>query len=254
MAFTVSHAVLAPLLHNFFGRRLPIAALAIGCMAPDLYRLFTSVNSNLTHEWQHIFTITLWIGVAFCVVWYGLYRPTLYRLFGLQDPLALTNFKQYCIFFSMTMTAVVFGICTHLIWDGLTHVDFRTFAFHEFLGQKVSLFGHIYPMHRILQIGSSAIALPFILWMSWQYYQRHQQHLAVSQTVKRWGYLIITLSFVIGLFSVLDYLRHIPAQYFQSGLYHLTGRGINEFSQGFLVTFSLACILFLFLDRGRRLG
>lgn len=254
MAFTVSHAVLAPLLHHFFGRSLPIAAVAIGCMAPDLYRLFTQKHYFEPHQWDSIFSVTLWIGLIFCAVWYGLYRPTLYRLFGLQDPLAITNFKQSCIFFSMTIAAIVLGICTHLIWDGLTHVDFRTFVFHEFLAQSVNLFGHTYPMHRILQIGSSALALPFIIWMSWQYYQRHQQHLAVPQTVKYWGYAMVTLSLLIGLFSVLDYLRHIPTQYFQSGMYHITGRAINEFSQGFLITFSLSCILFLFLDRGRRLG
>ena len=44
MPFTISHAVLAPPLSKLSGGRLPIAALAIGCMVPDLFRLFTNAN------------------------------------------------------------------------------------------------------------------------------------------------------------------------------------------------------------------
>jgi len=48
MPFTISHAVLAPPLAKLSGDRLPIAAIAIGSMTPDLYRLFTQANSNTT--------------------------------------------------------------------------------------------------------------------------------------------------------------------------------------------------------------
>ena len=46
MPFTISHAVLAPPLAKLSGDRLPIAAIAIGCMTPDLHRLFTQANSK----------------------------------------------------------------------------------------------------------------------------------------------------------------------------------------------------------------
>ena len=49
MPFTISHAVLAPPISKLTGHALPVAALAIGCMVPDLYRLFTQENSNTTH-------------------------------------------------------------------------------------------------------------------------------------------------------------------------------------------------------------
>ena len=42
MPFTLSHAVLAPPLAKLSGNRLPLAALAIGCMVPDLIRLFVA--------------------------------------------------------------------------------------------------------------------------------------------------------------------------------------------------------------------
>lgn len=254
MAFTISHAVLAPLLNRISGQNLPIAALAIGCMTPDLYRLFTTINSNTTHLWTHIFYPTLWIGLGFCFIWYSLYRPVLYRFLGIQDPLNLYSLKKTLTFILMTTIAVVIGICTHLIWDGLTHVDFRTFAFHEFLSQNIQLFAYNYPMHRILQIGTSALALPFIIWMAIRYYQNFYQRLSVSKAIRSWAWIILIASFCLGLFSFIDYIRHIPAEYMQTGIYHFTGRSINEFSQGFLITFSLGCLLFLFLDRGRRLG
>jgi hypothetical protein len=40
MPFTLSHAVLAPPLAKLSRHTLPTAALAIGCMVPDLIRLF----------------------------------------------------------------------------------------------------------------------------------------------------------------------------------------------------------------------
>ena len=49
MPFTLSHAVLAPPISYLTGNRLPVAALAIGSMVPDLHRLFTHTNSNITH-------------------------------------------------------------------------------------------------------------------------------------------------------------------------------------------------------------
>lgn len=254
MPFTVSHAVLAPIISKITQNHLPIAALAIGCMTPDLYRLFTSEHYFEPHQWRYIFSVTLWIGLVFCLVWYALYRPVIYRVLGLQDPLNLVDFKTTIQFIMMNAVAVVIGICTHLFWDGLTHVDFRTFAFHDFLSQNISLFGKDYPIHRVLQIVTSFITLPFLLWMALHYQRKYQQHFPVAKNIRYWGVGILVLSLAVGLFSFLDYIRHIPSHYFKIGLYYITGTSINEFTQGFLLSFSLGCMLFLFLDRDRRLG
>jgi hypothetical protein len=252
MAFTISHAVLAPLLHKISAQRLPVAALAIGCMAPDLHRLFTQQNYLQAHQWSGIFTFSLWVGLAFCVLWYLLYRPMIYSCLGLKHELALKNFKQLLIFSFYLIIAVLLGIVTHLIWDGLTHVDFRTFAFHDFLSQSVTLLNATYPMHRVLQIGTSLLALPFIGWMSWHYYRSH--HCQSSSKYKLGaGLFIVMVSLGVGLFSMLDYARYIPDHIWQQDLYYFTGRSINEFSQGFLSCFSLAAVLFLFLNHGKHL-
>ena len=254
MPFTLSHAVLAPPISRLSGNRLPIAALAIGCMVPDLYRLFTSSNSNITHLWSSLIHPDLWIGLIFCMIWYGLYRPAIYRFIGIQHELKICSILSALKFFLAVCLALIVGTASHLIWDGLTHVDFRTFAFHDFLAQQFQLFDNSYPLHRILQIGTSVIVLPFMLWMSVHYYKKHQQYLAVSRKIKVFAWSLVLFSVLTGLFSVWDYARYIPTDVWRSDLYYFTGRSINEFSQGFLITFSLGCLLFLFLDRDRRMG
>jgi hypothetical protein len=254
MPFTLSHAVLAPPISYLTGNRLPVAALAIGSMVPDLHRLFTHTNSNITHLWSSLIHPDLWIGLAFCAVWYLIYRPVIYRFIGIQHDLKIHNILSSLKFTLVMCLAVIIGTATHLIWDGLTHVDFRTFAFHEVLAQQFQLFGNSYPLHRILQIGTSVIVLPFMLWMSAHYYKKHKQYLAVSRKIKVFAWSLVLFSVLTGLFSVWDYARYISTEVWQSDLYYFTGRSINEFSQGFLITFSLGCLLFLFLDREHRMG
>ena len=54
MPFTLSHAVLAPPIAKLTGNRLPIAALAIGTMTPDLYRLMVQTEIHLNHQFKGI--------------------------------------------------------------------------------------------------------------------------------------------------------------------------------------------------------
>src|SRR5690554_1915547 len=166
MPFTLSHAVLAPPLAKLSGQRLPIAALAIGTMLPDLHRLFTLRHDPTPHLWSALLYPNLLLGLVFCALWYLLYRPALYRFVGVHHPLNLNTIKSVLGFVCGLILALLIGNSTHLIWDGLTHHDFRSFAFQDFLAQSVQLGTGIYPMHRILQIGSSILALPFLLCMS----------------------------------------------------------------------------------------
>ena len=249
MPFTLSHAVLAPPLAKLSGQRLPIAALAIGCMLPDLHRLFTLRQDPTPHLWSALFYPNLFLGLMFCALWYLVYRPALYRFVGIHHPLNLNTIKSTLGFVCGLILALLIGNATHLIWDGLTHHDFRSFAFQDFLAQSVQWGAQTYPMHRILQISSSILALPFLLWMSLHYYKKYQQIKPVSIKVRGYAVGLITLSVALGCFSLWDYARHIPDALWQEELYYFTGRAINEFSQRALLMFSLGCLLFLFLDR-----
>ncbi|HRA91422.1 MAG TPA: DUF4184 family protein, partial [Acinetobacter sp.] len=174
MPFTLSHAVLAPPLSKLSRGYLPVAALAIGCMTPDLYRLFTEETIELTHQWSGLLFPNLLIGLLFCLLWYFIYRPISYRFLGLKDPLQIKSFDDVVAFSLMSCFAIMLGTATHLIWDGLTHLDFRTFAFKDFLAQNIALFGFHYPLHFILQITSSVVTLPFLWSMCRNYYRTHQ--------------------------------------------------------------------------------
>ena len=57
MPFTISHVVLAPPISKLTGYRLPISTLAIGCMVPDLVRLFTSEDklTKITNDAKRFF-------------------------------------------------------------------------------------------------------------------------------------------------------------------------------------------------------
>lgn len=254
MPFTISHAVLAPPLSKLTGHLLPIGALAIGCMVPDLYRLFTQENSNTTHLWSSLVHPDLWIGLAFCFLWYVIYRPALYRFIGIQHELNLNGFVSILKFTFAICLALMIGTATHLIWDGLTHADFRTFAFKDALSQDIALFGQSYPLHRILQIGTSFVALPILFWMCWRYYQKLHQHYPVHARIKSFAWGLALISFGAGALQMSYFLQSPSSLMWRSELYEIVGRSLNEFFQGSLLMFSLGCLLFLILDRGHRMG
>ncbi|CAB1217392.1 DUF4184 family protein [Acinetobacter bouvetii] len=257
MPFTLSHAVLAPPISKLSGNTLPIAALAIGCMIPDLYRLFVQPGRSdpyLAHYWSSLIYPDLLIGLGFSLLWYVLYRPVIYRFTGIQHDLQIYSVGTAFRFFIGICLAVIIGTSTHILWDGLTHADFRTFAFKDFLEQNIPLFGQIYPLHRIVQIATSVLTLPILVWMIWSYYQRYRQHLKISKKVMFAGWGLSLIAVFAGLVTVWDYARYIPSHIWRSDLYSFIGISFNEFTQTALITFSLGCILFLFFDRDRRLG
>ena len=249
MPFTISHAVLAPPIAKLTGGRLPIAAVAVGSMTPDLYRLFTAADYDLTHQWQGLIFPNLYIALGFCLLWYGLYRSVIFRLIGLEHPLNLVGLDKYIGFLLRVILAALIGIASHLIWDGLTHADFRSFAFEHFLNLPFHFWGQTYPMHRVLQIGSSILALPFLLWMSLHYYFKYKQAQRINRKLKIYAILLLLVTLASGGWSFLHFAQHVQSEPMTTDLYWYIGKSFNYFSQAALISFSLGCIVFLFLDR-----
>lgn len=241
MPFTLSHAVLAPPLAKLSKNTLPIAALAIGCMTPDLYRLFTAESYTINHEWAGLFIPNLPIGLFFCLLWYLLYRPVLYRCFHIEDSLHLISFDHYCRFIIMVILAVLIGTSTHILWDGLTHGDERAFIFEQQLRQPIEFLHHSYPLHRILQIGFSVMTLPILTWMCVKYLKEHRIK-AAKQSYALFNALIILIPFIIGLGCFINF---IPSELMRADLYGYIGSSFNMFCRGYLVSLSLLCIMFL---------
>ena len=247
MPFTLSHAVLAPPLSKLSGNRLPIAALAIGTMTPDLYRVLVKTEIYLNHQFKGIIYPDLLVGLLFCLLWYSLYRPLLFKFLGIQKPLNIVSFSTFFKFLIWTILAIILGTATHIIWDGLTHLDFRTFAFRDFLAQPVTLFQHVYPMHNVLQIGCSFLALPFLIWMAIHYILTYKQHHPVSNRMKIFSVLVICASCLAGIvyyFYQIKLTGLIPQK---MHLYNYLGFLIKTFTQGALACFSAFACLFLIL-------
>lgn len=248
MPFTISHAVLAPPISKLTGYKLPISAIAIGCMAPDLFRLFTSEDVQVTHLWSAWLYPNLLLGLGFYLVWLLIFRPACFRFMGIERPVALHSLKQVLSFTLCIVLALMIGTATHIFWDGLTHVDFRTFAFHDFLSQEVTFLNHTYPMHRILQVGTSIIALPILALMAKAYYSQHQQKKPVVSKIKHYAVALLILSFFAGCYGYIDFAQTLGEYPWQHDLYGFIGKAINYFFRYSLLTFGLGCLIFQFLD------
>ncbi|WP_180094886.1 MULTISPECIES: DUF4184 family protein [unclassified Acinetobacter] len=249
MPFTISHAVLAPPISKLSGNRLPIAALAIGSMVPDLFRLFTNADYAGSHQWSGLIFPNLILGLLFCVLWYVLYRPMLFAFFGLNKPLNLQNFNQCCGFMLSLILALIVGTSTHIVWDGLTHVDFRTFAFKDLLSLPIQFFGHSYPLHRVLQIGLSGLALPVLVWMIYRHHLHYRSTVSIPTSIKVYVYGLAALSLAAGIASYFYFADSIYSDAFVHDLYAYVGKAINYFFRAFLATFSFGSLIFLILSK-----
>ncbi len=248
MPFTISHTVLAPFISKLSQNKLSIAPLAIGCMAPDLFRLFSDDTSLFSHHWQAILYPNLLIGWLFCVLWYVLYRNYFYSLLCLNDPIELPNLKSKFLFFIQISFGLILGNITHLLWDGLSHSDARTFIFADFLAQNIQIFHQTYPMHRVLQIGFSVVALPILFYFCQQYYR--QYHVDYLYTKKMRQMILLSFIFVLGLSSIFTWWfiqKHLMVL-LPHHLYFFIGKSFNQFAQMSLLFLSLVCCIFLFLQ------
>lgn len=246
MPFTLSHAVIAPPLAKLL--RLPLAPLVIGCMNPDLVRMFTDEPkiSYLAHTWQGIMYPTLPVGILFCLAWYLLYRPVIYHFLKLNHQLKFSQSQDILKFSILSIIALAIGIATHLIWDGLTHLDFRTFAFHHTLAQVIEFGSFKYPLHFILQIGCSILALPFLFYFCWVYY--HQYKITYTYTFLDYIYIVLLIIIPNGL-GFIAFYQYFLDYHLKLQPYEFIGRGINTFSTMALLTYSLLSILFLFIKK-----
>ena len=245
MPFTLSHAILAPPIAKLSGRRLPVAALAIGCMTPDLFRLFTNASLTISHEWSGMIVPNLLIGLFFCIVWYLLYRPMLYRWLSLSDPLNLTTLDRSCGFIIGCMVSVLIGAATHIIWDGFTHADFRTFFFQNFLSRDISLFGYQTHIHMIMQIGTSIVTMPILIWMCLHYIKQHQHQISASRLIHRFCWTACIFSILCGLYFVFGYAEPLTLDSWKAETYDHVGKSINYFFRGFLGSWGVWSILFI---------
>lgn len=159
MAFTFSHAVLAPYLYRLTSKQLPLMPLVIGTMLPDITRVVFPIP--MAHHFSGMFSINLLCGGVLCLLWYWLYRPVLYHYLEWKIPTPVAK-PHYFRFSILVILALLIGNFSHLFWDSITHLDDRTWFGHQFLAQHVNILGFDLKMHQAMQYGTSLIVLPWL--------------------------------------------------------------------------------------------
>ncbi len=244
MPFTLAHTVIASPISKISKNKLPIAALAIGSMTPDLFRLFSNSSGLETHTWTAIFYPNLFLGLAFCCLWYGLFRPTLSSCLSLKDDLNISNFLYFCRFLGLICIALIIGNITHLLWDSFTHLDSRTLIPLPFFEPTISLFNRQYSYAFILQIVSSILPLPFIFYMIHQYYKKYKNPSISLKNQQKFILCSLALSIFIGFIALSYYASQISYEVWLNHQYYFLGRMLNKFTQAALICFSLCCIVY----------
>jgi hypothetical protein len=166
MPFTVSHAA-AALPIAALNKRLPLAALMIGSMAPDFAYLLPVEYSRLeTHSLAGLFTFCLPAGLAVWLYFVTvLERPTIAFLpdaWRIRVPRSVLTPREV----GMASLAILLGAITHLVWDSFTHSSTPVVeAIPGFRDSYLDVAGLRVPVYYVLQIASSVLGLAALgLW------------------------------------------------------------------------------------------
>ena len=167
MPFTLSHpAAVAPLRPLARRLEIPLAALAIGAMAPDFEYL---LRLRATAYWGHTLAGLLYFclpaGMAALLLWERLLRAPVRRLLALPAECRAPEAGRPAAWWGRAAVGVVLGAATHLLWDGFTHGHYwgvrvfpalRSTAFVA-LGRTVPWFNVL--QHLSTVVGGAVVAL-----------------------------------------------------------------------------------------------
>jgi hypothetical protein len=124
MPFTLSHpAAVAPLWPVARRLRLPLAALVVGAMAPDVeFFLYLRPEARLSHSAAGLLTFCLPTGLLVYLVWEFAARDPIRSLLTLprSAPSEPDGWRRWT-WWARVVAALLLGAVTHLAWDGVTH-------------------------------------------------------------------------------------------------------------------------------------
>lgn len=161
MPITPAHAVVAIPLRRL---GLPVGALAIGSMVPDVAVFLPRVFPyDLTHSARGVVTVDLVVGlVALLAWWRWLREPTIDLLpRGLRERIPMNSRRggRAGWFRARVLAALLLGGATHVLWDSFTHDAGRTAAWLPILERDWGP----WPGYQWLQVGSGVVGLVTIL-------------------------------------------------------------------------------------------
>jgi len=171
MPFTPTH-ILATIPIAVLCRWLPLSALAIGSMIPDL-PMFVPFASNylVTHSPAGVFTACLPLGVATFLLFQCVIKVPVLSLFpdwvkARLKTIAKPLFIPSIGFFLRVSIAIVIGAFTHIAWDAFTHQGRWGTQTFPILNQTMTVAGWQIPGYKLFQYGSTFVGLPALAMFS----------------------------------------------------------------------------------------
>lgn len=170
MPFTVAHAAAVLPLGRWGRYRLPMSALMIGAMTPDLpYFLPLEVSRITTHDLPGIFRFCWPAGLAVWLIYVLLLeRPTLALL---PDAWRLRIAPSGPLSWSLlafASLAVVLGAGTHVVWDLFTHSSPVVDALPPLREIRVEVGPFSPRLYRFLQYLSSVLGMAVLAVWAWR--------------------------------------------------------------------------------------
>lgn len=165
--------------------RLPLSAVAIGCMAPD-FEFFIRLRPAATYADTAVglLMFNLPLSMLILIVWqYVMRRPMIKLIPGRWSHLAQALDEESMlqvhrpVTFIMSILAILAGMATHFGWDAFTHSYGLMVQQLPVLQTSVPIVGVSLdvPVYMMLQAASGLFGLAGLAWLVWAWARRQQR-------------------------------------------------------------------------------
>lgn len=218
---------------------LPLSALIVGSIAPDLeFLLHLAPSQNIGHTATGLFVFCLPMGLVTLWIFHRIWRKPILSL--LAEDLGMSQNEGLAAFpfwpfrrLAVLSAAVLIGALSHLVWDSFTHQSGWAVQHVPTLG-AVSLESHwgSVPFFKLLQHGSTFLGLVVLATMA----LRKGMISHISHTGRRHIVFVVCISVAMGLaFALMK-------------SFHFSGLRATEWFVGMLVVHaSVAAIAYITL-------
>lgn len=233
MPFTLAHPAIVLPIHKRWRHHLPLSALVIGSVSPDLaYFIKLGISGNFTHSFAGIFLYCLPVSLVFYYLYHLLLKQPLITLLPsrLAGTLRVQQDKTLPdIPYSMLVLSVIIGALTHVLWDSFTHYNMWPVQHFALLKATIIQFdGYTLYTYRLIQHISTLLGIAYIFLVIRQYMRRSEKpsDLAVLLPFK-WQLLLYLAIIFVGFYNS-DIWRFQPTfGIWYGNLFHIATHAIS---------------------------
>lgn len=216
MPFTFSHPA-AVLPFSYLPKKwISMTGMIIGSLSPDFeYFIRMRVHSSYSHSWSGMFYFDLPMTIILTFIFHLFVRDSLIDNLPIilkGRLLIYKNFNWSLYFknnFIVIFISILFGIATHIFWDGFTHKHGQFVQIIHGLNSNFMISGHSFPVYKLLQHSSTIIGGLIVIYALLQLPMNKNCYLA-SSVIRYWLMIcLITLITVsIRILAGLDYRQY----------------------------------------------